>query len=238
MGAVDTAYQNFLRTLLLEGGEMWDASYRVRFNSEQGIDALTRLAALLHTQKVMDPASLSTGDATNLNPLFADGTAAMIFAWPFAYATARKSIPKSEIGNAAIPGIHLPTASIDGSEGFAINRYSRNQLAALEFLKFASSPYCQKRMVVEEGWLPVNRTLLNNPAMVAALPVIPTYKVASKYPIKRYGAPWYGAVCDNYLSTNVSKVMLGELKPKAALNEAARLAQPVIDSYLKRLHIQ
>ena len=39
-GNIDGAYQNFLRTLLLNGGEMYDDQQNPVFNSQEGVDAL------------------------------------------------------------------------------------------------------------------------------------------------------------------------------------------------------
>src|SRR5690606_15699325 len=77
------AYQNFLRMLLLNGGEMYDADYRPVFNNEAGVEALTRLVELLQVHKVMDPSSLQISHSNDLADLFARGDVAMVFNWPF-----------------------------------------------------------------------------------------------------------------------------------------------------------
>lgn len=82
------AYQNFLRMLLLNGGEMYDADYQPIFNSEAGVGALTRLVELLHTHKVMDPSSLQLSHSADLADLFARGGVAMVFNWPFQWSVA------------------------------------------------------------------------------------------------------------------------------------------------------
>jgi multiple sugar transport system substrate-binding protein len=237
-GNTEGAYQAFLRALLCCGGEMWDSNYNVRFNSPAGVNALTHLADLFLVQKVADPASLSIMNSIDLNPIFADGTAAIMFDWPYGYAAARAKMSAKDIGNAIIPGITVRSASIDGSAGFAINAFSTEKSAALEWLRFAASPYAQRRIVLEEGWLPVTSSLLHEPDLVAALPVITTYGEQTKYVIKRYGAPWYDQVCEGYVGTNVVKAVLGQLSPKAALDQAASVSQPVIDTFVKSMKLK
>jgi multiple sugar transport system substrate-binding protein len=202
----------------------------VLFNSPAGINALTKLVDLFSTQKVADPASLRVTGATDLGPIFASGAAAIMFDWPYGYGAARQKMSAKDIGNAIIPGVTVRSASIDGSEGFAINAFSNQKSAALEWLRFAASPYVQRRMVLEEGWLPVTSNLLQEPDLVAALPVVATYAEQSKYMVKRYGAPWYDGVCEGYLGANVTNAVLGKLSPTAALDQAASDCQTLIDA--------
>jgi multiple sugar transport system substrate-binding protein len=230
MGTTEGAYQNFLRTLLGCGGQMWDKKYNVLFNSSAGVNALTKLVDLFAAQKVANPAGLHIGDATELGPVFASGRAAIMFDWPYGYAAARRKMSAKDIGNAIVPGVTVRSASIDGSEGFAINSFSNEKSAALEWLRFAASPYVQRRMVLEEGWLPVTSNLLHEPDLVAALPVVATYAEQSKYMVKRYGAPWYDGVCQGYLGANVTKAVRGQMSPKAALDQAASDCQTLIDA--------
>jgi multiple sugar transport system substrate-binding protein len=234
MGDTEGAYQNFLKALLLEGGVMWDSNYTIKFNSREGVDGLTKLVDLYRVQKAADPGGLGITNSEDMNPLFANGTAAMLANWPFCYSDASKTIGPKNIGVTVIPGITVRSASIDGSEAFAINAFSNEKSAALEWLKFAASPYIQRRMVIEESWLPVTSTLLHEPDLIKALPVIPAYEEQSKYPIQRYAAPWYDEVCEEYLGSAVTTAMLGQASPKDALDSVVSESQQVIDTYLGR----
>jgi multiple sugar transport system substrate-binding protein len=232
MGNTDGAYQNFLRVLLLNGGTMYDAGNNPVFNSEVGIDALTRLVSLLRTDKVMNPSSLQITNSSDLNTLFANGQVGIVFNWPaqYAAATAAGALAKADVGNAVLPGIKVKSASIDGSEGFAINSFSKNKQAALKWLQYVTGTGVQKRMAQEEGWFPVTSTLLKDPEVVASLPVVTTYGEESQYQIKRFGAPWYSDVVQQ-LSTDISKAMLGQVTPADALNDAAGRAKTIIANY-------
>ena len=232
MGNTDGAYQNFLRALMLGGGTMYDQNNNPAFNSEQGVDALTRLVNLLRTDKVMNPSSLQITNSSDLNTVFANGQVGIVFNWPAQYAAAATpgALGKADIGNAVLPGIAVKTASIDGSEGFAINNFSKNKQAALKWLQYVTGDAVQKRMAGEEGWFPVTTATLQDPGVVAALPVVTTYSEESKYQIKRFGAPWYSDVVQQ-LSTDISKAMLGQVSPKDALDDAANRAKSIIGNY-------
>lgn len=230
MGNTDGAYQNFLRVLLLNGGTMYDADNVAVFNSDAGVEALQRLVDLLHVDKVMNPYSMQITNSSDLSTLFADGRTGIVFNWPFQYALAVDSLGRSGIGNAIIPGMSADSASIDGSEGFAINNFSENKQAALTWLRYVTRPEVQTPMAQDEGWFPVTKTLLRDPDIVRSLPVAATYIDQAQYPIKRFGAPWYSEVT-LALSTNISKAMLQDMSPEEALDDAAARADEIIDQY-------
>lgn len=230
-GNIDGAFQNFLRTVLLNGGTIWDEDFNVTFNNEKGVEALSRLVGLLNEREVMDPSTMQISHSDELSTLFINGDTGIVFNWPFQYSTAtsKKSVLTPDtLGNAILPGISVPSASIDGSEGYAISKYARNKEAALEWLRFVASPEVQRQIVLEEGWLPVSEALLDDEEIVQTLPVVETYKSELKYKIRRYGAPWYNAVT-NDLATEVTTAMLGRKPPKQALDNAADKAKQIIE---------
>jgi multiple sugar transport system substrate-binding protein len=233
MGNADGAYQNFLRTLLGNGGAMYDDQNRPTFADAAGVDALKRLAGLRNTSKLMAPTSLQITHSDDLSTFFVNGQTAVVFNWPFQYARAMakgSTLTKQTLGNAIIPGIKVRSASIDGSEGFAISKFSKNKGPALEWLKFVTTPAVQRTMVLREGWLPVSTTVLKDEQIVQALPVVETYAEQSKYTIRRYGAPWYNEVVED-LSAGITKAMLGQVEPAEALESSAAKAQQIIDKH-------
>lgn len=232
LGNIDGAYQNFLKVLLLNGGAMYDDDNNPTFADERGVEALTRLVALLREEEVMSPSSLQITNASDLNTVFANGQAGIVFNWPAQYAAAVTNGPLAaeEVGNGVLPGISVPTASIDGSEGFAINMFSQNKDAALAWLQYVTEAETQTQMVEQEGWLPVTTTLLEDPALIADQPVVSTYALQAEGPIRRYGSPWYSDVTQ-VLSTAITQAMLGEVDPEAALTGAASQAIDIVERY-------
>ncbi len=235
MGNPAGAYQNFLRALLLAGGELYDDKWDPQLNSEAGVEGLTKMVELLHLHKVMDPASLQISNASDLVDVFAQGNTSIVFNWPFQWAVATKKGAKTNAkntGNGLIPGIKVRSASIDGSEGYAINVNSQNKQAALKWLEFASSAVAQQEIVAKEGWFPVSKATLQAPATAAALPVVKTYEQSTKYVTKRYGTPWSSEL-DQLLSVQLSKAMNQQVKPKEALDAAQEQLKPIIAKYLQ-----
>lgn len=234
MGNPAGAYQNFLRILLMNGGDMYDEDWNPTFASEAGVEALTRWVALLNDDKAMNPSSLQITNASDLGDLFARGETGIVFNWPFQYAVATvesAALTPDTIGNDLIPGMAVRSASIDGSEGFAINAFSENKDAAMEWLKFASSADIQRRIVAEEGWFPVSKAVLEDPEMQEALPVIDTYAASTEYVTKRYGTPWSNEL-DQLLSIELNSAMFGDKSPKEALESAQAQCEELVEKYL------
>lgn len=234
MGNPAGAYQNFLRALLLAGGELYDDQWNPQLNSEAGVEGLTKMVELLHLHKVMDPASLQITNASDLVEVFAQGNTSIVFNWPFQWAVATKPGAKTNAeitGNGLIPGINVRSASIDGSEGYAINVNSPNKQAALRWLEFASSAVAQKEIVEQEGWFPVSQKTLDDPATLEALPVVATYKESTQYVTRRYGTPWSSEL-DQLLSVQISKAMNQDIEPKAALDAAQEELKPIVAKYM------
>jgi len=235
MGNAAGAYQNFLRVLLLNGGDMYDADYKPTFNSEAGVQALSNLVDLLQVHKVMDPASLQISNASDLADLFAKGSTGIVFNWPFQYATATaggSALNASTVGNGLIPGMAVRSASIDGSEGFAISRFSKNKEAALAWLQFVTGAPVQQQIVQEEGWFPVTTSVLTDPASLAALPVLDTYQQSTDYVTKRWGTPWSSEL-DQLMSVQIIDAMNRKSTPKEALDTLATQTQALVEKYLK-----
>ncbi|GAA2183754.1 extracellular solute-binding protein [Brooklawnia cerclae] len=234
MGNPAGAYQNYLRALLLAGGELYDADWNPQLNSEAGIEGLTKMVELLNLHKAMDPASLQITNASDLNDVFAQGNTSIVFNWPFQWAAATKDGAKTTAattGNGLIPGINVRSASIDGSEGYAINVNSPNKQAALKWLQFASSATAQAQIVGQEGWFPVSQTTLDDPATAEALPVVTTYKQSTDYVTKRYGTPWSSEL-DQLLSVQVNQAMNQQITPEEALNNAQEELKPIVERYM------
>lgn len=228
------AYQNFLRSLLLAGGELYDQDWTPQLDSEAGVEGLTKMVELLHLHKVMDPASLQITNASDLIEVFSQGRTSAVFNWPFqwASATAAGAATSAETtGNGLIPGITIRSASIDGSEGYAISTFSQNQQAALKWLQFASGAAAQKEIVEQEGWFPVSQTTLDDAATLEALPVVETYQQATEHPIERYGTPWSNEL-DQLLSVQISRAMNQEIEPAEALRAAQEELLPIVEKYM------
>lgn len=234
MGNPAGAYQNFLRALLLAGGELYDEDWNPQLNGEAGVEGLSKMVELLHLHQVMDPASLQITNASDLVDVFAQGNTSIVFNWPFQWAVATQegAVTNAEnTGNGLIPGINVRSASIDGSEGYAININSQNKQAALKWLEFASSAVAQNEIVTQEGWFPVSQTTLDDPATAEALPVVETYKESTQYVTRRYGTPWSSEL-DQLLSVQISRAMNQDIEPQEALDAAQEELLPIIDRYL------
>ena len=234
MGNPAGAYQNFLRTMLLCGGELYDADYTPQLDSEAGVEAMTKLVELYRDHEVMNPASLQITNASDLVEVFSQGNTSIVFNWPFQWSVATSDAATTSaatVGNGLIPGINVRSASIDGSEGYAISAFSENKPAALKWLEFAASATSQREIVEKEGWFPVSQEILDDPATEEALPVVATYEQSTEYVTRRYGTPWSNEL-DQLLSVHVNRAMNGDEEPAAAMRASQQELLPVVEKYL------
>ncbi|GGL43679.1 extracellular solute-binding protein [Phycicoccus endophyticus] len=234
MGNPAGAYQNFLRTMLLCGGELYDSDWTPQLDSEAGVEAMSKLVELFRVHKAMDPASLQITNASDLVEVFAQGNTSIVFNWPFQWSVATQKGAKTSaetVGNGLLPGVNVRSASIDGSEGYAISRFSENKAAAMKWLEFASSATSQTEIVQQEGWFPVSQEILQDPATLEALPVVETYQKSTEYVTKRYGTPWSNEL-DQLLSVHVNRAMNGKEEPQEAMTAAQQELEPIVEKYL------
>ncbi len=184
----------------------------------------------------MDPSSLQITNASDLADLFARGNTGMVFNWPFQYSVATAdgaATSAPTVGNGLLPGISVRSASIDGSEGFAISKFSKNKEAALAWLQFVTTGDVQTDIVEKEGWFPVSQTVLADPAAREALPIPspPTRRPPSMSP-SGTGPPWSNEL-DQALSVQLINAMNGKTSPKEALASAQKTAEDLVKKYLK-----
>lgn len=124
------------------------------------------------------------------------------------------------------------SASIDGSEGFAINKFSQNKEAALAWLQFVTGADVQQQIVQQEGWFPVSQEALTDPASLEALPVLDTYQESTQYVTKRWGTPWSSEL-DQLMSVQIIDAMNLRTKPQDALDTLAAQTRELVTKYLK-----
>ena len=105
--------------------------------------------------------------------------------------------------------------------------------AALAWLQFVTGADVQQQIVQEEGWFPVSKTALSDPADVAALPVLTTYQESTQYVTKRWGVPWSSEL-DQLMSVSIIDAMNQKNTPREALDTLATKTQALVDKYLKK----
>lgn len=223
--------------LLCGGGKLFDENDQPLFDNEIGVEALKKYVAL-YDAGVIDPAAWTIRSGSDRRARWMLGNVAMVFEWPALWKLANdpaRSKVAGHVGIGLLPAIKT-TASLDGSEGYAISVFSRNKAAAFEFLKFVASPEVQRDIALRVGWLPVRQSVYSDPAIRTHPTLSEMFRVAEEffaggYPIDRFAAPYAQEVINEALWPAIVKAVKHEMTPEEALKWAADKARDIVQKY-------
>ena len=153
----------WLNYLWSVGANVFDKDFKPTWASEAGLKATEDYIGLHTVEKATNPASLSFVEQ-DARQSFMQGKSAMIPVWWWAYSSMIN--PKSSVLDASkVAFTGLPTyqgrsVTYAISMPFSISRYSKNQEASWEFLKWLSNPKMDKANATERKV--AGKTIINN----------------------------------------------------------------------------
>lgn len=205
------------------GAQLLDSRGKAVFNTMGGTEALRWMVDLLYTHKVADPASLeSTED--DVRKALQTGTYALTYNWEGVLPEANdpaKSKAAPHIRVALLPGGRaVKSASVNGSEGWAILAHSKRKDTAWKLLEYMASPEWQKKAAIITGNYPILSSLYDDPELQQKIQDFPIYGEQSKYLVVRPQLVRYAQASDiiqKYLHT----ALLQKVSPKDAMDAAA-----------------
>ena len=159
------------------GGRIIEPDGTVTVNNEWAIAAFDRAAAWVGG---ISPEGVSTyKEAESLN-VFAPGNSAFMRNWPYAWSVTQDEAAGSplvgKVGVSPLPTGDGPDASNAATLGgwqIMVSKYSPNQDAALEFVKYICSPELQLSFAVERSHLPTIGSVYDDPQVAEASEFIP-----------------------------------------------------------------
>jgi len=233
-GDANAGFVSFAQLFNTTGGQLLsDDLKKLQADNEFGLATMEALQDAHVKSKVADPAGITVASSIEQGKVFRAGNMGHYFAFPNHYALSLDPTQSQIVGKAAtgiVPGIKLRSASINGFEGYAINKYAKNKDTALAWIEFTVSPEVQKIVALKWGRPPSLQSVFDDAEVAKASPQFAAVKEQGKYPAARYGSPFYfdlGTVINNY----VLKVIKGEQEPKAAMTAIQKEGQQVIDDY-------
>jgi len=210
---------------------------QVLFGNDAGLQAFKTIEAGFKA-KFFDPNIDPTIDDYGTGNMFnKKQTASQInFAelWGYAVGGDPTNFPSDlapeEVGASILPGITSGTSgSINGFEGFGINKFGTQKEAALSFLKYLTGAEYQKEMNLGKT-LPSSRTsVLNDPDVKAVYPVGEVLAEQGGYNLNRYAAPYQW---DTAFSDTISKLYRGEITAEQAHEDTVKGVQKVVETWL------
>lgn len=142
----------WLNFLWAAGGELFTKDWKPGWMTEGALKATEDYIGLHTREKITNPASISYVEQ-DARVSFQQGKSAMIPVWWWAYSPmtdAKQSVLKPEqVAFAGMPQYQGKTVSYAISMPFSISRYSKQQEASWEFLKWLSNPDLDRRNAVE-----------------------------------------------------------------------------------------
>jgi multiple sugar transport system substrate-binding protein len=213
----------YLEILRAYGGVWIDAA-----TLEVGLDKPAAEAALEFLRRCVAPPGISPPGVTAFKEeetrrLFQDGRAVFMRNWTYAWRlagstgsdVAGRMALQPMVGTAAGTG-----AGTLGGWGFGISRYSRHADLAAAFVRHALSVPEQRALALGGGYLPVRRSALADPELVAANPLLPELVRLHETAVVRPAIPRY-ALASDILQRHVSAALAGLAAPRDALARAA-----------------
>lgn len=142
----------WLNFLWAAGADVFDEQGRPAWNTPEGIQATKDYVALHTEHKVTHPGSLQFVEQ-DARISFQQGKAAMIPVWWWAYSPMtnpdQSVLTKEQVGFVGMPAYRGRTVTYAISMPFSISKYSKNQEAAWEFMKWVSNRDLEKRNAIE-----------------------------------------------------------------------------------------
>ena len=201
-------------------GPIIDEDGTVVVNVPEAVAAFERARGWVGTIAPEDVTTFEEPDALNV---FAPGNAAFMRNWPYAFAVtqAEGSPLIGKVDVVPLPagdGPNARNAACLGGWNMMVSKYSQNQEAALEYVKFMCSPGVQKSFAIERSHSPTAVSVYDDPDVAAAQPFIAGLKeVFTGGAVARpstVSADLYNSVSIAY-HTGVNSILSGSTEPAA-----------------------
>ncbi len=229
LGQIEAAITQFVAFLYGNGGEFFDEAGNPVFNSPEAVGAVQWLADGI-ASGLINPASTTYGEEDARNAISA-GKAAFTVNWTYMYDLANnpdESAVPGQIKMAMMPafakGVEagIPSATNNGSMGFAVSSGSANPDAAMAFIEYLTSKDVQKRYSAHVT--PLWTSLASDPELLAAQPVL-LAMFAEQWPFAhvRPKVPYYLEMSQT-LQVALQEALVGSKSAQDALDGAVAVA--------------
>ena len=159
----------WLNFLWAAGADVFDENTCPIWASEEGLAATEDYIALHTVRKATNASSISFVEQ-DARQSFQQGKSAMIPVWWWAYSPfinpKASVLEKEQVGFVGMPAYQGRTVTYAISMPFSISKYSKNQGAAWEFMKWLSNPALEKKNATEREV--AGKTIINNVVTHAA----------------------------------------------------------------------
>jgi trehalose/maltose transport system substrate-binding protein len=173
---------NALEWVYSHGGGTIIENGKSTVNNPQVTKALTRAKGWVGS---ISPTGVTGYGEEEARNAFQGGNAAFMRNWPYAYAAGNdeKSTIKGKFDVAPLP--HEPGQKSAGTVGgwqIGVSKFSKSQDAAIEFVRYLTSPEMQKYRAVVLASIPTIKSVQSDPEVVKVLPFLEKLKAVQLVP--------------------------------------------------------
>lgn len=159
------------------GGQIVEPDGTISVNNEKAILALEQAKTWIGT---ITPPGVLAYQEEEARGVWQTGNAVFMRNWPYAYARGNDddSAVKGKFDVTTLPVAAAgdkPSSTL-GGWNLAVSKYSDEQEASIELVKFLTSPEVQKRRAIELSNLPTLQALYDDPDVAKAQPFMPQWK--------------------------------------------------------------
>ncbi len=192
------------------GGTIIDNTGQITLDNPQALAALNRARGWVGTISPTGVTGYREEDSRNI---FQSGNAAFMRNWPYAYAAANQadSPIQGKFDVAPLPAQDgATTAGTVGGWQLGVSAYSRNPEAAIEFVRYMTSPEVQIWRAVVGSYVPTIASVSTNEQVIQAMPFLEKFTDVERItrPSARAGAN-YNEVSSVFFQ-GVNQILLGQ----------------------------
>ncbi|MCQ9154996.1 extracellular solute-binding protein [Acidomonas methanolica] len=184
--AAESLLCNVLEWFGPAGGAIVSEDGRVDLDNDGARAALTRASGWIGT---ISPAGVLSDDEEATRGAFQSGHAVFMRNWVYAWALANdpQSPVAGKVGVAPLPRdtASEPPRGVDGTVYLGMARGTAHSAEALSLMRYLTSRAVERARAVAGAYIPARRSLLDDPDMRAALPVLATIRPALARPVLR-----------------------------------------------------
>jgi multiple sugar transport system substrate-binding protein len=178
------------------------------------------------------PAAVANVSESEALQIFGAGEAAFLRNWPYAWRELNK--PGSAVAGrvgvtsmVAAPGHRA--AATQGSWGFSLLKGSREPRRAAEVLRWFTSQPVGRELAIRYGYTPIWTSLLEDPSLEQALPLLPVLREGLAHAELRPLTPLYAQLSDS-LQRQLSALITGEQPAAEAMAQAQQQSELILQA--------
>jgi multiple sugar transport system substrate-binding protein len=234
MADANSGFVSFISVYNSSGARLLsDDLTKLQIDTPEGLMAMEAIQDAFVTSKIADPSGVTVASSIEQGKIFRAGNMGHYYAFPNHFTLAQTPDQSQIVGKARtgiIPGLKLRSGSVNGLEGYAINRFAKNKDVGMAWLEHIISPDVQKQVAIKWGRPPALQAMFDDPEVVKASPQFATVKEQSQYPSPRYGSPFYTDLGGVFVQ-HMLDMINGKGSPKEAVTQIQSEGQKIIDAY-------